>query len=702
LAREGHPLYASSLQTAPSKRPYEETGKKESSTIGTSIVSAIDNKDDEVTLPSSSKSRPSSISRALRLMEITWDDWVLPVGQCLWMASQQRQQVSNVNYSNSSEVLAVQFPTTWDEFWELPIPNDQSSVDGSTSTVTVAQQFTKYLERLGVTFVKFGQALSARPDIVPRSLAISLSKLQDQMDVASSGLDSVDVAREFLRIELSSNRFEKNITAFRTVEDLDAFLDSLVGPVAAASIGVVYAARIPSSNQKVCIKIQRPDIGQVVSQDAILLRRAAEFLESIPALSDSNGQAPSRLIQTNLTGAVDEFMSRIFEELDYQNECKNLQLFSALYSHRRFDSTPTAPRLNEWNQNEKAIQVVVPEVYEDLCTKKVLIMEWIEGTKFSDLQRRQIDGDKDGPAVTLDLIKQGIDSTLSQLLGTGLLHADPHGGNLMVIEEQDGDISLIDKAGKGGAVVDRKYRLGYVDFGLLSVVPPSVQEALICAVAQLVFSRNVAAVADLFGDLQLLPKHVVNDASERKALTEELENALSQVLVYDTSNDDESSSVSTIPSLRFDKLLDVLARLVPRFQFQLPPYFLNNARALSTLEGMAREADPSFNVLQSVYPFAINRLLSNPTSSKVVESTLRSILESPETGRLDPAKVKKLVEDAAILSGYSRRKVLKDVLKSRNGRRLALRLAREQTLERAAKVSVKNRRLNKMADYFRL
>jgi predicted unusual protein kinase regulating ubiquinone biosynthesis (AarF/ABC1/UbiB family) len=164
------------------------------------------------------------------------------------------------------------------------------------------------------------------------------------------------------------------------------------------------------------------------------------------------------------------------------------------------------------------------------------------------------------------------------------------------------------------------------------------------------------AVAGLFGDLQLLPRHVIKDPAEGAALAEELDRALSQVFVYDNTFEEDGQqqqqqikSLSTIPTLRFDKLLDVLFRLVPRFQIQPPPYFLNNARALSMLEGMAREADPSFNVLQSLYPYAINRLLVNPTSSEVVDRTLQSMVENPTTGRLDPQKLKKLFDDIVVI-----------------------------------------------------
>ena len=634
----------------------------------------------EITAPSPQQhpSSTTSFNRAREIIDITWKEWIVPVGRALYTASS--------------------FPKTWDDFWSLRISKlEQNKM--TTTSISISDQFTQYIEKLGVTFVKFGQALSARPDIVSRPVAMSLSKLQDSMDV-SRGLNNRTIVQSILREELMGGQNKNNNPMNFTQEEWDDFFNSLLEiPEAAASIGVVYSAYMPRSQEKICIKIQRPDIEQVVKQDAQLLQQVAEFLESVPAIPRlfSNQQSAcatlqqNRLIQTNLTGAVDEFMSRIFEELDYQNECNNLEVFGSLYSHRRSQQHDVT------DKNKNSVQIVVPKVYREMCTKKVLVMEWIDGIKLIDLQRQQ----ETDPSETLDLIKQGIDCTLSQLLETGVLHADPHGGNLLKI--MDGEQSeirandrfklrtLISRANKPE---NQNYRLGYVDFGLVSFIPSTVRDGLVCAVAQLVFARNVTAVANLFGDLQLLPEHVLEDSLESAALAKELEDALSQVLVYKQN--------SSIPTLRFDKLLDVLTRLVPRFQFQLPPYFLNNARALSTLEGMAREADPTFNVMQILYPYAIRRLFSNPTSSDVVDATLNSLVEDPKTGRIDPSKLNKLLDDASKLSGYSRRRVARDVLKTKNGSRLARRLAKESILTRTQNNNWLQRRIQKMVNYLRL
>ena len=120
--------------------------------------------------------------------------------------------------------------------------------------------------------------------------------------------------------------------------------------------------------------------------------------------------------------------------------------------------------------------------------------------------------------------------------------------------------------------------------------------------------------------MQLIPQHVLDDPKERRALAQALEFTFENSLLYPKLS--SNSQDTHIPELKFDKLLDSLSRLVPRFQFNLPPYFINNARALSTLEGIAKSLDPSFNVLEIMYPYALNMLIFNPSESPVVESTV--------------------------------------------------------------------------------
>ena len=301
----------------------------------------------------------------------------------------------------------------------------------------------------------------------------------------------------------------------------------------------------------------------------------------------------------------------------------------------------------------------MPKIYPEYCTENVLVMEWIDGTKLTDVGT---DDEEEAVAENLELIRQSIDSTLSQLLVTGVLHADPHAGNLLKIRRDDGSVSL-----------------GYLDFGILSTIPERVRDGLTCAVALQVFTRDVDAVSALFGELMLIPQEVLDDENERSALAEALEITFEESLLYpDVDVDGNDGEAATgIPVLKFDKLLDALSRLVPRFRFDLPPYFINNARALSTLEGIAKGLDRDFNVLEIMYPYALDRLLRNPSGSPVVERTVQALIRDEE-GKVDRSRIRRVLRDSALISNKSRRRVVWDIVRTGPGRRLARGVAREE------------------------
>jgi hypothetical protein len=204
----------------------------------------------------------------------------------------------------------------------------------------------------------------------------------------------------------------------------------------------------------------------------------------------------------------------------------------------------------------------------------------------------------------------------------------------------------------------------------------------------LLFDRNIGAVADLFTDLMLLPDDELRAGDTRCDLEAALTALADRVLVPPSTvrtgagstaaagsaggggvTPAATNTASTLPTLRFDRLIAELAVLAPRFALQLPPYFLNNARALATLEGMARSADPSFDVLQAVYPFALRRLLADPTGSPRLRRTLDALTRDAD-GRIDLARVRRLVDEASGLSGRPRRSLLLEALRTPGGRRL--------------------------------
>ncbi len=331
----------------------------------------------------------------------------------------------------------------WDTFWATTTPAASSSASSKHAVISHAARFANALELLGPTYVKFGQALGSRPDVVPPSLSMALSSLQDDMEP----FRSVE-ARDIVTKELMASHHSK--------EDIKALVSSFSElPVAAASIGQVYEAYLPSTQSgqppiRVAVKVQRPGVRQVVEQDSKMLLAIAEFLDSIPAISfppsssnpssstiplPSRSKPTQRLINTQLVPAVREFMSRILEELDYRNEANNIVTFANLYSEGGSSSRNiSSPKRKK---NTTIPRVVVPEVYLDWCTENVLVMEWIDGTKLTNVRRREVvngdddsgnnngNGDDDATRKeNLALVKVAIDCTLHQLLVTGTLHGE--------------------------------------------------------------------------------------------------------------------------------------------------------------------------------------------------------------------------------------------------------------------------------------
>ena len=503
------------------------------------------------------------------------------------------------------------------------------------------------IEKLGPTYVKFGQALASRADLVGEELAAELERLQDEMEPAP-----IELARAIVREECPK--------ALPVLASGQA--------IAAASLSQVYRGKIDGI--EVAVKVQRPGIAARVAADAAILRTAAKLLEVTQGAR----------LKARAVDAVDEFASRIFEEMDFVNEEANIRKFDGLYG--------------PMGTNRKALPppgyVRVPGLIPRLpATRRVLIMEWLDGQRVMSLvsnRKSSVDEDDEledldeedecapmsweekecvRKAASLPLIELGIRCTLSQLIETGVMHADPHGGNLLRLRETG--------------------ELAYLDFGLVSEIPPTVRDGLVAAVTLLVFDRDYEAVAGLFGELQLVPTDVIENPYQFAALTTALREAAEATLSYpddelglergENETEEEARlrhAKSAVPDVRFDQLLGALLALVPKYRFLLPPYFLNNARALGTLEGMARTADPNFNILAIVYPFAVKRLLQNPTGSPVLRRVLRQLISNKRTGRMSLTRLKLMIEDAAALTGVSRMAIIASAMTTTAGWRLAV------------------------------
>ena len=250
-----------------------------------------------------------------------------------------------------------------------------------------AKEFANLLVDLGPAFIKAGQALSTRPDIVPPVLLEELAQLQDQLP----GFDSA----------LAMACIEEDLGA--PVDDIYESLER--EPISAASLGQVHRG-VLKNGQRVAVKVQRPGLREQITLDLYIVRNIAAWLNTNIGL-----------IRSDLVALIDELGRRVFEEMDYLNEASNAERFSELHRHN--------PR------------IAVPLIFKEATSRRVLTMEWIDGVKLTNLEAvRQLGIDPD------DMVEVGVSCSLQQLLEHGFFHADPHPGNLLALE--DGRLCYLD------------------------------------------------------------------------------------------------------------------------------------------------------------------------------------------------------------------------------------------------------------------
>jgi ubiquinone biosynthesis protein len=370
------------------------------------------------------------------------------------------------------------------------------------------------LDDLGPTFVKFGQVLSTRSDILPEGVLSELTKLQDTATPMPPG-----VAQGLIERELGA-----------PVEEVFASFDP--APLGSASIGQVHRA-VLRSGETVAVKVQRPEAPKRVGGDLELMRDFADFLD----------RRFGRRLFIDVRGLVAEFEVVVRRELDYTAEAANARRFAA-----NFAGTP----------------VVIPAVYLELSTPKVLTMEYIEGDRFRDIRPLLMT-----PSERRRVASMGAEAIFKMAFEDGFFHGDPHPSNLLLTPE--GDLALLDFG-----------MVGYMSRGDIDAL-----SRLFIAVIQ----RDAAAA------LRGLEGLGVTYATEVRA-----------DLVRDLGEFLNKYSALSVAEVTLGQALSELIALARRYRVRMPPVFPLLAKALVTAEGLARAIDPTINVYEVARPYA-ERLL---------------------------------------------------------------------------------------------
>ena len=377
-------------------------------------------------------------------------------------------------------------------------------------------EYTRYerirmcAEELGPTFVKLAQVLSNRPDIIPDALVREFEKLQDRVPPFS-----FEEAKAIIERETGKN-----------LEDI--FEEFSEKPMASASIGQVHRARL-RTGELVVVKVQRPDVADIISQDLAVIKeavkRADRYLKKQGIL--------------NADEVVKVFERSMQKELDYNNEARNIERFRATYKHRT--------------------DFYVPKPYREYSSDKVLILEFVEGCKITDV--RQL---KEWGISPVKVVEQGMDIYLSQIFEYGYFHGDPHPGNVLV--DKNGRIILLDFGMVGQLMKKDKYAFA----GIFIAMSRHNAQEMAAQMRKLAVEDNIVDMRQFIYDL--------NDLIEDYASLDVSESSIQDV-------------ITRLQKIMFD------------YKITVPGGVFIIFRAFAILEGIGKKMHPNFKTYEFIKPY---------------------------------------------------------------------------------------------------
>jgi ubiquinone biosynthesis protein len=414
---------------------------------------------------------------------------------------------------------------------------------------TTGERIRMFLEDLGPTFVKIGQIASTRPDIIPAEIIHELEKLQDRVSL-------------FPFVEV------KKIIEEEFAEPLEiSFAEFHDVPLAAASIGQVHYA-VLQTGEKVAVKVQRPYIKNVIETDLEILQDLARLAES---RLDWGSRYPIRDI-------VEELARSIREELDYENEGRN------------------ADRIANQFKNDSTI--LIPKVYWEYTTSKVLTMEYYEGTKLNEVDK---------------LAQQGLDSKIiaerivnaifQQILLDGFFHGDPHPGNILALP--------------GEVIV-------FMDFGMVGRLTAEMKNHIASFVIALM-RQNTVEVVKAITNMGLVPDDV-----NTTQLRSDVDKLREKYIDVPFSQMSVGTAVNELFSVAY------------RHNIQLPTDLTILGKSLLTLEGTVEKLNQEISIIAVAEPFGRQLLMERLNPKNVAGKAWSNFAEYGDIIHEFPKTVKDL------------------------------------------------------------
>ncbi|MGM0419892.1 MAG: ABC1 kinase family protein [Bacillota bacterium] len=377
-------------------------------------------------------------------------------------------------------------------------------ISESPENIRLSIRLRQVFQELGPTYVKLGQVLSTRPDIFPPDYIHEFKKLQDKVPPVS--FEAID---ELLKKELGQE--------YKT----EVFSSFAKDATAGASIAQTHKA-VLKNGQPVIVKVQRPGIEKKIKVDLEIITDLAEIAVERKILPDF----------IDPLGLVEEFRESLKKELNFHQEMTNIRRFKANFSDNEY--------------------ITSPEIYEEFSTKKVLIMEEIKGQKLSELKTTEhIDNKR--------LARLGAEAFLKQVMIDGFFHADPHPGNIFVLEDN---------------------KLAYIDFGMMGQISTQDRDRFAILFAALL-RRNVELITDTIIEIGDMP-HDLNIRKFKLDIEE---------FIFSYYN-------RKLEDINFKVLFEDLQKIVFKHHIRLPQEFFLLFRALSLSESVGAALDPEFNIVE--------------------------------------------------------------------------------------------------------